>query len=137
MNTTTRRIGTTLAGLALAGSAVAATGPAAHAGKPGGGTSGSITVKDSGSSSNGSELYVDYTVPVASTAITSISCTLDGVPLTSCGQIAGAFKKSSQYWVALEQEAGSTAEHRFTVTATTSKATFTGAITVAYVPFAG
>ncbi len=54
------------------------------------------------------------------------------MPLTSCGRLSGEYKKTSAWWTTNVQEAGSTDQHTFTVTATTKQATFTGSLTFAW-----
>jgi hypothetical protein len=136
MNTTARRIATTVAGLALAGSAVAATGPAAHAGKPGSGSTPlplSIGMGASLDVDAGTYSYAtNVSVPLGSKSIKSITCTLDGISLPSCGAVDTTEKKQTSYWlVPIENEVG-VVQHTFSVAATASNgATYAGAITFA------
>ena len=83
MNTTARRIVTTLAGVGLAASAFAATGPAADAGKPGGGSDPAAppsTPTPTGLPRPGASTMRSTTAaPVSREDIKSITCTFDGV----------------------------------------------------------
>jgi hypothetical protein len=135
MNTTARRIVTTLAGVALAASALAATGPAAVAAKSGTGSSPvpiEITVSDLYSSMDPptiSAYTLSFAVPVDPVKITSEACTLDGFP-TACGRftpLSSSLKRGQFYSRGFDAVAGVTpTEHTFTATIVAGKTTYSG-----------
>lgn len=124
MNTTTRRIATLLTGAGLAAAAFAGTSAPAFAGKvkapqP-------LTVAIVGQESNHvADVAVDYTVPVAPSAIQSVTCSLDGVPLTYCGSVIGSnLTKQTEYWGYVMDGLTTTDQHNFSVTVVTTKGTY-------------
>jgi hypothetical protein len=135
MNTTTRRIATTLVGVGLAASAVATAGPAVAA-KPGGG----------GTTVQPLNIYGDNVYPVDGTPYMSISyqvpsraqkvtCSLDGVALSACADNgAGYYIKSGGYttfYKNFPQVEGAAAEHTFAVTVVAKTGTYSGSWTFA------
>jgi hypothetical protein len=134
MNTTARRLVTTLAGVGLAASAVATTGPAAFAGKPGNTTT-QLSMTHGGTYQPllGTHSFaVGYEVPVAPRSITSITCSLDGVPLADCGAAYDSTKKSVSYRAWVVEGAVEYVEQDFSVIVTTTKGTYSGTQTLTW-----
>jgi hypothetical protein len=135
MNTTTRRIATALAGTALAASVSAIAVPAAMAAPARG-----IQMSESGSLdmvTGAYSLTSEYTVPVGASSVTGITCSLDGVPLASCGiKVDVRSTKKSTFYEYSRVVSGNIndgfTEHVFSVTVTTSKSAYTGSHTVKF-----
>jgi hypothetical protein len=125
MNATTRRIATTVAGLALAGSAVAATGPAAFAAN-----SQKTPPLEIHTDAGTWYASVYWAADVPDKSVKSVTCTLDGQPLSDCGERWDSGEPFSYVKHYNEVPGGSVAEHTFAVKVLTKgNITYAGSVT--------
>ncbi|MBF4770019.1 hypothetical protein ISU10_19780 [Nocardioides agariphilus] len=127
----TRRVCTTAAAVALAGSVVSTTGSAAFAGKPAGGGTTTLAMQTEWLSSTPPHVYIGYDVPAK---VSSVSCTLDGLPYTPCLDPGyGTYSKQLRRTVLVKNfqtvEGAVPAEHTFAVRVIAGKTTYVGSTT--------